>query len=1194
MGYPRARLDDLDELKAALTDRLEDLAVHLLGHPNNPRSHDWRWGEKGGRSLIVRSRGGKRRGLWAAWDGDGKGGSPLDMIAEVLGISLPEAIRWARDFLGFAPGASPPKPSAAKLAEREARSAEQAENAAQADTAKIAFAGDLARAASTINGTIAETYLVQTRHTPRPACGWPDAVRFHAASRSLLVVSTLDDGTVVAVQSIRLTQDGKKAAGTSDRPTKITHGRMAGGMVRLPAFRSYEPGEARPVLVFEGPEKGITGWSCTGHATVITLGVANFKNVSASPGDFLVMARDDDPQESPPDKATRRAVATWREAGANVVVATPWSARRFNKTDFSDVLEAGGPAAVIERIRLAVEAPARMLRQLPARTASEIVETAIVEHFARAWGWERPEDDDDAPPPIVEVVRATVGVSKSTAMRRAVLSFLRRLRRAGRLENVAIAVPSHRLGAEAETLLRVLAGAEFTVRVWRGLGADDPERSGHKMCDNLDAVADAIAVGARVQESCCSYKPKGKERVRCPFFNECGSQRQRAERADIWIVAHELLFGEKPKQLGELAAVVVDEAAWQDGLEGVGVRFEGGIERHSPRMTLSLDALTESDRRPRETEHDPSFTTIAYHRGRALDGLRNAFRQDGPGAISRRALAEISQGAAIEARGLELSRLKKDTGLRPGMSRSERAGLVEAASGNRTILLLARFWSGVAALSAEDGPERSGWIALATVTGPHGPQDVLYLKGRREVADGWRVPTLILDANADLELLHFYWPNAGMIADVEATAPHQHVRQTTDCAFSKSRLAPLDVDEAAATMDAEAAADLRRKATSRTNARRDVRDFACREARATSSGRMLLIAQKAVIEGMVGSGGLGLRPGIETGNHNGVAGIDRWRDVEREVIVGRTMPRTTAVERMAEALTGRAVEPVERYEKQDAWRLVRGRLVACQADAHPHSIAEKIRWQVCEGEVVQNVGRGRGIWREASNPLHVLIATDVPLPFDLDEEISASSLKPTPADRMLGAGGIAFANAAHASAAYPDIWPKPKDAENAFRRARTPSFSYENSIHREMRESSPWSARVRYQVAGAGQKVVEADVDLVVCSDPRAAVEQALAGIGPLARFEVIGPPEPDPPGVTVPTTDVPAEEPVPVVDLEPETGELVVWQPAPAFFTPAPGATELDRAAIELAALLPWRVNTPRGDPGPAGWTRAAMPGGP
>ena len=57
----------------------------------------------------------------------------------------------------------------------------------------------------------------------------------------------------------------------------------------------------------------------------------------------------------------------------------------------------------------------------------------------------------------------------------------------------------------------------------------------------------------------------------------------------------------------------------------------------------------------------------------------------------------------------------------------------------------------------------------------------------------------------------------------------------------------------------------------------------------------------------------GLRPGIETAHHNNIAGMNCWRDISRQVVFGRTMPPPRAVERMAEALTGAAVDPVDGY-----------------------------------------------------------------------------------------------------------------------------------------------------------------------------------------------------------------------------------------------------------------------------------------
>ena len=66
------------------------------------------------------------------------------------------------------------------------------------------------------------------------------------------------------------------------------------------------------------------------------------------------------------------------------------------------------------------------------------------------------------------------------------------------------------------------------------------------MCRNLEAVADAQSVHADVQSSVCRRKIDDSEEHFCPYFHECGYQRQRRRKADLWFVAHELLFAQKP------------------------------------------------------------------------------------------------------------------------------------------------------------------------------------------------------------------------------------------------------------------------------------------------------------------------------------------------------------------------------------------------------------------------------------------------------------------------------------------------------------------------------------------------------------------------------------------------------------------------------------------------------------------------
>ena len=99
----------------------------------------------------------------------------------------------------------------------------------------------MAQAAAPIGGTLGEHYLTFTRDIPAPAAGWPDAIRFHDPTRSLLAVATLADEAVQAVQRVRLTTAGQKAEGTPRQPTKATNGRQEGALVRLPERPDVAP-----------------------------------------------------------------------------------------------------------------------------------------------------------------------------------------------------------------------------------------------------------------------------------------------------------------------------------------------------------------------------------------------------------------------------------------------------------------------------------------------------------------------------------------------------------------------------------------------------------------------------------------------------------------------------------------------------------------------------------------------------------------------------------------------------------------------------------------------------------------------------------------------------------------------------------------------------------------------------------------
>ena len=883
---------DLDQVRADLLGSLEALAVALLGEPSLRKPRTWRWGNRGSLALELH---GRKRGSWHSHE-TGEGGGPLQLVQHAHSCSMPEAIAWARDWTGTVES-RPAEPITAQYAH--AREADQAD---QAD--RIKAARRLWAASTSLVGTVAERYLTGARGIPLPSGGWPGAVRFHEPSRSLIVAATLADGTVQAVQRVRLTPDGSKVEGTPDAPAKTTNGVLANAAVRLPG----DP--AGPLVLVEGPETGVSLWAATGHETWVALG--SIAKAEPPVGRKVVVARDDDPAWSPADRRLREVVKQWQAASRKVVVATPSRERRGDRSDFNDTMKAGGPEAVRARIEAALAPVGAAVSRKPVGEARRIVGAAVSRFFAAA----AEHDPEGASPPPVHAVRVDVGVGKSLAARRSAAEMLARLRSQGDNRTIVFAVPTHKLGEEAAAEFEAMPAAratKLTAQIWRGRNAPDPDVPGEAMCRDLDRVRDAHDAAQSVQSSCC----KGKD-AKCPFFDACGYQAQRRRRADVWFVAHEMLFTERPSAIGEVAAVIVDEAAWQDGLEG----------EHGP-IVLPLDALDRPDSVPGNALNAQRLSSLRYL---AMEALRGA----GDGPVQREAMQAIGMTAegAAEAQGLEWMR-KVNPGMHPGMTAPERKAAVRAAEGNRTVRRLAMVWRAVEALLRDDGPQASGWAALAWAETKEGPMRVLHLKGRKPVREGWQVPTLLLDATLNVDLVRPFWPDVQLVADVAAETPHQRIHQVTDRSFSKRHLELHD----------ELADDERR---SRIRHLRQLNATLATIGRSYAPGRTLVVTQKAIKEALSTVGVL--PPSIELAHHNAVAGRDGWKDVAALVVVGRTAPSPASVQRIAEALTGSAAPLLTGWYPKIATsrEMANGAAVAAECDRHPDPICEALRWQICE------------------------------------------------------------------------------------------------------------------------------------------------------------------------------------------------------------------------------------------------------
>ncbi len=1066
-----------------------------------------RWGSKGSMSVEV---AGPKKGCWFSHE-SGQGSDMLGFIRHVKGWRFPDVVAWASRHTGIAPDNDdwqPPSRAEApsQAAADEAQAAQTA--AAEADEAKrVALASRIAAACVPLPGTLGEVYLKQSRGIPTPAAGWPAAIQLHPAYRALVAIATAPDGTVRAVQRVHLGEDAAKV-GDDERAArnlpavKVTNGVTLGAAVRLPG----DP--AGPLLIAEGPETGLSVYTSTGHETWIALGAV--AKVQPPLGRKVVVISDDNPpthdaRYGQAAKALRKAIQAWRKAGVDLVVATPWKVRRKDRSDFADVILHHGVEAVRRRVQEALQPASVKMERVSLASARRSVAHAVTAFFDRVDAGSadlversKVEEEPEQPAPFTQGVRVDVGIGKSHFARQEIARTLISMRARGDTRSIAMALPMHALSDEQAERFRKLPAvrdAGLRVEVWRGRGASDPAHPDYQhpdqataraatMCQKLDIVQEAQSIGLSAQTSCCKRRIEvdgQRVTLKCPLFDTCGYQAQARRSADLWIMASDLLWHIKPSAMGEIAAVVVDEGAWRKGLQGA----EG---RH---LSLSLDEIGDDVKIPYGLMSEPRLRDL---RRQLLEALRTM--PDGP--LHREAFqgaTQLTADSASEALKLEWSR--KVDNLHPGLSKEERRAELEVAERNRTIPRFAMLWGGIRALLNPGGPEASGWIGLDREHTKHGAVRVVHLKGRKDIASAWKLPTLLLDALLPVDLVRPFWPDIELVADVKAVAKHQHVRQVVDRAFALSMLAPLD--EEAAIADPE-------EAQRRTNRLHDLRAILIREARRYAAGRVLAVLQKRVREALTDLGSL--PPNLELAHHNNVAGRDEWRDVAALIVVGRTQPPPSAIKRIAEALTGQAASKLaDWYERCDAVReTVDGSAMQAETERHPDSLAENIRWQTCEGELVQIIGRARGVNRTAADPVDVLVLTDVPLPIPLAGVLNAVELTPGPADHMIAAGGVVFENARHAATAYPWLWANHKAAAKAMERGRSATFPYKESYIGKCR-----TPRVDYQVAGAGQKAAVACFDPALCPDPETFLRERLGDLA-WCRIEGHESPEPEPP----------------------------------------------------------------------------------
>jgi putative DNA primase/helicase len=1159
IGAAQRPHDDLPELRQALAGAALEVVEALLGGPPcERRGSSARWDGRAF-SLVI---AGTKRGLWRDHK-SGTGGDLLALIQRETGRDFLGAVAWARDFLG---GAWRDDPERRRRRETEDRKAK-----AEDDRRRLEL-DRLLRGLRPITGTPAETYLAGRGLT---ATAWPAAVRWSPEARALVFVVTDAGGEPVAIQRVMLGADGRPLLDDAGKKRKLSLGPVTAGAVRLPG----DP--AGPLVLAEGGETALAIWLATGFETWALLGVVRPRiDLETVPRDrLLVIAADDDAEFplAPSQKAITDTLRAVRQDGRRAVPIWPRATRRHDKGDFADLLLEAGPEAVRRRFAEALDTQGRthVRNGLPVaearRKLAELTSSTVAGLLAAPWD----RDDETAPPPAA-LIAASLGLGKTeTALAEALL-----LIGAGR-GPVVISTPTHKLNAELVQRARDLAARMGNVagltRIEMHLGREaiDPAGDGEaRMCFDLEAVREVQEAGLDAQGHVCERREGRTVVARCPHFGSCAYQAQRQRQADLILVSHAALGHTRPSEIGDPTLLVIDERPTDALLRGVDGRWivlgDADLAPVPGNRSGLRAAAWEADRR----ELVEARRKLADLAARApLGGLRRADLE----AVG------IDAEMARKAAGQTLALVAGDDELMPGMDPARRREILQRLAGNRQRLREGTLWREVAAfLERPDQAPEAGRILRVEARADDGAAFLAWRIVRlAPIAKGWRAPTLLLDATArpeDRPVLRATFPGLrdDLGGEVIAATPHLRVTVITGRKVSKAALG--------------ASPKLHRELAAWTAAK--LRELDARTHVGAEPGRALLIGN-AALEAKLEADGLRL-PRVDHGHFNALRGRDAWRDCRLAVIAGRTAPPPQAVELIAGAISGRAcevrVEAGAWYARETAPLVIGGEVVGeTPRDRHPDPLAEAIRWQACEAELLQAAGRLRAVGRNADRPADLALI-GCPLPDGLEVDAVEAWQAPGPVETMLALGGVAPLSAPAAAACFPEIFPSADAAEAALARAGGSRHSLMEALSKEMSGTSPprGATAYRYRQAGPGRRPVLALVDPAACPDPRAWLA---ARLGPLALFELLHPSAPveaataacgtaaGPVVVEVPVAWIVAASPVPAIGrarVEAVASSLVP-SPADRIELPQDVADRLRLGIEHHAAILPATVRAHR-----------------
>ena len=847
---------------------------------------------------------------------------------------------------------------------------------------------------------------------------WPEDVRYHHGMGMLFVKMRTTGGKAIGIYGFTLPQNAE--ASSADCESFVQeHNLTIGQGVKAVEFR--DPSYRGPVVVTDNIVTGFALWAATGREIlVLTNGFNSLGALNYCLGRTMVLAARDDRRNIIADSSgvdakiwrmseLKRDVRLLRRNGTDVRVAEPFTPRRFDGSGFETAFRQYGPGYVAARVDAAITGfryPARS-QALTLHHGREILNQTIQSAFDQ-----HQQSDNSAW--FQKGIRIDVGVGKTTAVINQIVkmaidpnAFLG--------GPVVYFVPTLALAEELRTkLCKALAEAnkhDVRVAVRRGYKAQNPEAVGdQRMCrrtENLDVAFSALAsVGKTMCDNGISQ---------CPFYGTCLYQAQKLTEADVWILPHATMFRPRDSFIPTPQLVIIDESFWQGSIEDS--KFDCSA--------LSVQPVV-------RTMNDMAGIVLNINASAKLvellypmrEKLIKALAANGLGAVQVRCLveAEVTADECYAAAQYELSRIVRVPETLDLIGHLEEFDPVMRRLGdlNRDIKSLSTTWkilgdylSESEAASEQGTPKDFANSGRLNVALDRWAKPQMLLSHPRPIYEDWSANTIHMDATLRGELVKGLMPNLEIVADIAVESPNQRVIAVVGKSHSHSALRDPIADDGDGDDNVK---DLPKF--------QGLIDRIIARA-AQTRGDVLVIVPK-FIEEAISNHNLKLPSHIHVMHHGAIAGIDKYGNVSLCIVAGRQMPAPKEIERIAGVLSGFAVSnSLDQLGVSGNWypsRWVNAiahneSAAAIEAAYHPDEFCEVLRQAISDDQIIQAIGRARGVNRTENNKVIVENWNDDLPPFQPDAFIS---YKPTSIEETSLGLGVTSQNTRHQATLHPE------------------------------------------------------------------------------------------------------------------------------------------------------------------------------